>query len=368
LSNSNKDSIQQRIGAVKEERPRVRKLLSVQVNPVVILIWVALFLFLAFAPRFMGPALETDLALLMLWICLAESFNLFTGLTGYVNFGMVAFYGIGGYGLAMATTLWNMPPLEGVLLGGIFSALLALGMSFPTLRLRGAYFAIATLGIEQAIFVIFDNWNYVNSATGLTLPIRDYQPTQVYYTMLVVTAATVFTLTMVMRSKLGMALSAIRQQEETALSIGVNATLYKTLAFVLSGFFAGLGGATWFWNVTIIDPPGAFDTTITLTVISMAMLGGLGTLFGPALGAAILYYVENSVRANYANLHLVIFGIIIIVVVLLVPEGIMGFVLKRFRGFSLSRMGFSKSLSSESRGARTEQFLTQKAEEDSTRP
>jgi branched-chain amino acid transport system permease protein len=320
-------------------------LLAVQMNPIVILVWVALFLFLAFAPRFVGPSLETDLALLMLWICLAESFNLFTGLTGYVNFGMVVFYGVGGYGLAMSTTLWNLAPIVGVVIGGIFGALIALGMSFPTLRLRGAYFAIATLGIEQAIFVIFDNWGYVNSATGLTIPIPDYQPTQVYYTMLVVTAATVFTLTIVMRSKLGMALSAIRQQEDTALSIGVNATLYKTVAFVLSGFFAGLGGATWFWGVTIIDPPGAFDTTVTLTVISMAMLGGLGTLFGPAMGAGILYYVENYVRASYPNLHLVIFGLIIIVVVLIVPEGIMGFLSRRFLRFSLSRMGLSKTLS-----------------------
>ena len=368
MSNTNTGTNERGIRRVNQDHPRLRKLLSVQVNPVVILLWVVLFLFLAFAPRFVGAALETDLALLMLWICLAESFNLFTGLTGYVNFGMVAFYGIGGYGLAMATTLWNMLPLEGVLLGGIFSALLALGMSFPTLRLRGAYFAIATLGIEQAIFVIFDNWNYVNSATGLTLPIRDYQPTQVYYTMLIVTAATVFTLTIIMRSKLGMALSAIRQQEETALSIGVNATLYKTMAFVLSGFFAGLGGATWFWGVTIIDPPGAFDTTVTLTVISMAMLGGLGTLFGPVLGAAILYYVENSVRANYANLHLVIFGIIIVVVVLIVPEGIIGFVMKRFRGFSLSRMGLSRSRSGESAGSRAQYVSTQKKEEDKIRP
>ncbi len=346
---------------MQEERPKLRKILSIQLNPLVIILWVVLFLFLAFAPRFVGSALETDLALLMLWICLAESFNLFTGLTGYVNFGMVAFYGIGGYGLAMATTIWSMPPLEGVILGGIFSALLALGMSFPTLRLRGAYFAIATLGIQQAIFVIFANWNYVNSATGLILPISDYQPTQVYYTMLVVTAATVFTLIIVMRSKFGMALSAIRQQEETALSIGVNATLYKTLAFVLSGFFAGLGGATWWWGVTIIDPPGAFDTTVTLTVISMAMFGGLGTLLGPALGAAILYYVENTVRASYPYLHLVIFGIIIVVVVLLVPEGIIGFVTKRFRGFSLSRMGFSSSLGDES-------VASTKKEEDSSRP
>lgn len=350
----------------KKEKSGGERLRSLQLNPYVLLMWFALFLFLAFAPRFVNGGVETNLAYFMLWICLAQSFNLFTGLTGYVNFGNVVFYGIGGYSVAIATVLWNMSPLVGVLLGGVFSALLALGMSFPTLRLRGAYFAIGTLGIEQAIFVIFDNWKYVNSATGFTLPIPDYQPTQAYYTMLVVAASTVMVLMLVMKSKLGMALSAIRQQEETALSIGVNVTLYKTIAFVLSGFFAGLGGATWIWNLTFIDPPSGFDTVITLTVISMAMLGGLGTLFGPVVGAAILDYIETSTRQSYPYLHLIIFGIIIIVVVLIVPEGIVGFIQKTFRRFS-SKMTISRSLSSASSPSSSSPRQTPR-EEDRTKP
>ncbi|MDH2901566.1 MAG: branched-chain amino acid ABC transporter permease [archaeon] len=320
---------------------------SIQLNPYVLLVWLALFLILALAPRFVNSGLEAELAELMLYISLAQSFNLFTGLTGYVNFGNVVFYGIGGYGLAIATALWNMPPLLGVLLGGVFSAILALGMSFPTLRLRGAYFAIGTLAIEQAIFVIFDNWSYVNRAAGLTLPILDYQPTQTYYTLLLVAVATIIVLTIVMKSRLGLALSAIRQQEETALSIGVNATLYKTIAFVLSGFLAGLAGAAWFWNVTIVEPTGAFTTDVTLTVISMALLGGLGTFFGPVIGAAILEYIDIATRQNYPYIHLIVFGIIIIAVVLIIPDGIVGFAEKAFRRSPIGKkLALSKSLSS----------------------
>lgn len=339
-------------GQEKKERASNRSLGArlnfLHLNPYVLIVWLVLFLFLAIAPRFVNGGIVSDLTYFMLWICLAESFNLFTGLTGYVNFGNVAFYGLGGYGVAMATSLWNLPPLVGVLLGGIFSALLALGMSFPTLRLRGAYFAIATLGIEQAIFVIFENWPYVNEATGLTLPLSDYQPIQSYYTLLIVAALTVATLTIVMRSKLGMALSAIRQEEETALAVGVNATLYKTIAFVLSGFFAGLGGASWIWYVTIVDPTFAFPTQYSLITISMAMLGGLGTLFGPVVGAAILDYVDNLTRTNYPNLDLILFGVIIMLVVLIIPEGIIGFIQKILGRFSFSKTGISSTLSNAS--------------------
>jgi branched-chain amino acid transport system permease protein len=325
-----------------------KRLRSLQLNPYVLLVWLAFFLFLALAPTFVNIGVESNLAYFMLWICLAQSFNLFTGLTGYVNFGNVVFYGMGGYGVAIATSLWNMSPLFGVLLGGGFSALLALAMSFPTLRLRGAYFAIATLGIAQAILVIFDNWAYVNRVTGLTLPIPDHQPTQAYYTILVVAALTVIALTIVMKSKLGVALNAIRQQEETALSIGVNATLYKTIAFVLSGFFAGLGGATWIWYLGFIDPPSAFNTGITLTVISMALLGGLGTLFGPVVGAAVLDYIETYSRLSFPYLYLIIFGVTIMVVVLIIPDGILGFAQKMFRRFSPSKTDTAKALSKQS--------------------
>jgi branched-chain amino acid transport system permease protein len=281
---------------------------------------------LGVSPLFVDRSTVSLLFYLMMWVCLAQSFNLFTGLTGYVNFGNVVFYGVGAYAAAVAMALWDASPYLAVLLGGAFSALLALGMSFPTLRLRGAYFAIATLSIQQAVFVLFDNWGYVNTAAGISIPVKFYDPVLQYYAMLVVSVATVAAFFVVSRSRVGKALKAIRLQEETALSIGINSTLYKTTAFVISGFFAGLGGGTAIWNISFIDPTSGFPGTITLTVISMAMLGGLGTLIGPMIGSLILYVTGYYLLLQYPYLHLIMFGAIIMAVVLVLPNGIVGFV------------------------------------------
>jgi branched-chain amino acid transport system permease protein len=196
----------------------------------------------------------------------------------------------------------------------------------PTLRLRGAYFAIATLCINQAVFLIFDNWEAVGSAPGFTLPISYYQPINQYYVMLLVAAATVVSFYAVSRSRLGVAMRAIKQQEDTALSVGINSTLYKTVALVLSGFFAGMAGGTAIWQITIIDPPSAFDITFTVTSISMTMLGGLGTFLGPIIGAGILYEVTDYLSTTYPLFHLIVLGAIIMLVVLGIPDGIIGFV------------------------------------------
>jgi branched-chain amino acid transport system permease protein len=258
------------------------------------------------------------------WVVLAESFNMFSGLTGYVNFGHVVFYAVGGYVSALLMANTQASPYLAVLAGGLGSSVLALGISLPTVRLRGAYFAIATLCINEAMFVIFDNWDAVGSAVGFTLPVSYYQPVQQYYTMVAVAVLCVVTMSILTRSRFGVALKAIKQQESTANSIGINATYYKTVTLIISGFFAGMAGALAIWQITIIDPPSAFDITITVTSISMAMLGGLGTVVGPIIGAAILYELSDYLGLTYPFIHLIVLGVIIMAVVLVIPGGILG--------------------------------------------
>ncbi|MDG6898285.1 MAG: branched-chain amino acid ABC transporter permease, partial [Nitrososphaerota archaeon] len=280
---------------------------------------------LAVAPTFFARL--SLLFFILNWVVLSESFNIFAGLTGYVNFGHVVFYGIGGYVSALLMTNANVSPYLAVLAGGAGSALLALGISLPTTRLRGAYFAIATLSISEAVFVIFDNWQAVGSAPGFTLPMPEYYlPLEQYYTMVAVTVACVATAYLMTRSRFGVALRAIKQQESTANSIGINAAYYKTITLIISGFFAGLAGALAIWQITIIDPPSAFDITITVSSISMAMLGGLGTIVGPVIGGTILYGLSYYLGTNpvYQFTHLIILGVIIIAVVLVIPDGIVG--------------------------------------------
>jgi branched-chain amino acid transport system permease protein len=298
--------------------------------------WIAGFVLLALAAYVVSASLRSFLLFLLMWIALSQSFNMFTGLSGYVNFGFVAFYGLGGYGMTISLLNMSIPVYAAMILGGLLSALFAFVVSWPILRLRGAYFAIAMLSLAQALFVIFDNWNLVNSATGYTIPVSFYDPVLQYYYMLVVAAVTVFFLYLMMNSRLGLALKAVKQSEETAVSIGINATFYKAVALAISAFFAGLAGGAATWTITIIDPPSAFDTTITLTSISMSMLGGLGTITGPVIGALILYSIEHYFGLTLPYLHLIVFGIIIVSVVLLIPHGIMGEVMARLKRGSMS--------------------------------
>ena len=281
-----------------------------------------LVVLLLIAPNF---AERSVLFFILNWVVLAESFNIFAGLTGYINFGHVVFYGVGGYVGALLMGSAQASPYLAVLAGGATCVVLALGISIPTLRLRGAYFAIATLGINSAFFYIFNSWTAVGTAIGLELPVPYFQPVNEYYAMVVVAVTCVAATWLISRSKFGMALRAIRQQEGTANAIGINAAYYKALTLMLSGFFAGLAGALAIWQITFVDPTGAFSVNVTITAISMAMLGGLGTVAGPVIGGALLYEVMDYLKA-YPYIHLMILGVIIMAVVLALPDGILGWV------------------------------------------
>ncbi len=305
-----------------------------KVRTIELAVSVVLLAFLLAAPSFVARL--SVLFFILNWVVLSESFNMFAGLTGYVNFGHVVFYGVGGYVSALLMANAHISPYLAVLAGGLGSSLLAFGISLPTARLRGAYFAIATLSINEAMFVIFDNWDAVGSAPGFTLPLSYYLPVQQYYTMVVVAASSVAVMYLLTKSSFGVALQAIRQQESTASSIGINAAYYKTVTLIISGFFAGMAGALAIWEITIIDPPSAFDVTITVTAISMAMLGGLGSIVGPIIGGTILYELSDYLGLSYPFIHLIVLGVIIVGVVLLIPDGIVGAIR---RGFAWARRG-----------------------------
>lgn len=274
-----------------------------------------------------APSLVARISVLFFmlnWIVLSESFNMFAGLTGYVNFGHVVFYGVGGYAGALLMANSHLSPYLAVVAGGLAASALALGISLPTAKLKGAYFAIATLSINEAFFVVFDNWDAVGSAPGFSLPVSYYQPVPEYYAMAVVAVLCVAAMYAISRSKFGIALNAIKQQESTAGSIGINPAYYKMVTLVISGFFAGMAGALAIWQITFIDPPSAFDVTITVNSISMAMLGGLGTVAGPVIGGALLYELTDFLGLTYPYIHLIVLGLIILGVVLVIPDGILG--------------------------------------------
>lgn len=231
---------------------------------------------------------------LLKFVVLAQSFNIIAGYTGYVDFGHVAFFGLGTYVAGILLWKFHLDPLVPLIpiAAGIVVGLIAALVGLPALRLRGAYFAIAMLSFNESVRVIALNIpsRLAGGVDGIPYP-RIYNPAASYYGMLVLAiVATVFTYVMA-TSRFGIALKAIREDEDAAGVMGINTTLYKVAAFVIAAFFAGAVGGLDFWFTAYTSPELVFNTPMTVEMIAMTMFGGAGTVLGPIIGATSLYVV-----------------------------------------------------------------------------
>lgn len=263
------------------------------------------------------------LTLLFTFAVMAEGWNLIGGFTGYTDFGSVVFFGLGGYTTGLLMTKLKLPFLAGWLAGAALCTAFAVLMGLLLLRLRGHYFGIATLGTSFAVQQIIANWSTVTGGgTGISLPIYEFPNSVFYYIMLALLVAIVGVTWWLSRNRLGFGLLAIRENEQAAEVLGVNALQYKVTAYVLSGFFIGMVGGAYAYWITFIDPTTVFDVGITVEVIIMAVLGGAGSVFGPVVGACILTVVSEILNAYVPNAHLTVLGAIIVLVVLFIPNGV----------------------------------------------
>ncbi|MFQ5912321.1 MAG: branched-chain amino acid ABC transporter permease [Nitrospinota bacterium] len=276
------------------------------------------------------------ITLLFMWIGLAGCWNLMTGSTGYIDFGPVAYYGLGAYATAILMLKAGLHLIPAVLLGGCFSMLIAVPIAIPTLRLRGAYFAIATLALAEATKQIVLEWDKVTGieltggSHGLTLPLGSGN-TLFYYLMGAASFCVMGVAYWLRRSKTGYGLRAIREAEDAARASGVDALKLKTFAYGISAFFLGLlGGITGNW-LSYISPEDVFDINITIQMVVMALLGGLGTFLGPIVGATFLTIVSEILWARFVYTYLIIIGVIIVVLIIFMPQGIVG-LFRRERG------------------------------------
>jgi branched-chain amino acid transport system permease protein len=288
---------------------------------------------------------ERTVTTILMFVALAQAWNLIGGFTGYACFGQVVFFGIGGYTTAVIMvhahlSFWVALPLSGVV-AAAFGALIGL----PLLRLRGHYFAIATLGVAEGMREVVTNIpSLTGGGAGITLPTVGRQATTAYLgndgfflLFLVLAAGAVAVGGLVSRSKFGFALRAINQDEDAAGAMGVNTTRSKVVVFALSGFVTGLVGASYAFQQVTIFPARLFDSNITVLMVIMVVLGGSGTVLGPILGAVGLQYVSEYLRQNYTNVHTFLLGAIIIVAVVLLPQGVVSYIRDgtRTREFSL---------------------------------
>jgi len=265
-----------------------------------------------------------------MYAILAGAWNLIAGYAGYPAFGNVVFFGTGAYTTAILMVKVDLPFLVSLLAGGLFSFLYAGLLGPPVLRLKGHYFAIATVALDLATReVVFNMTGLTGGGSGLTLPLSPLSPKaffgRIYFLMLGILLLTILVTLVISGSRFGYGLRAIRADEDGAATLGVNTTLYKTAAWALSALFTGLAGGTYAYWTTYIEPSVVFDMRIAAQFTIMVFLGGAGTVLGPVLGAVILVLLSDLIWSRFLHLHTAILGFIIVLVVVFLPRGLMDF-------------------------------------------
>jgi branched-chain amino acid transport system permease protein len=265
---------------------------------------------------------------LLIFLVLAYSWNLIGGYTGYTHFGQVAFFGIGAYVGSLLIFHWNVPWYLAALAAALAGAITALPLGGAMLRLKGPYFAIGMFGLArvlEAFALGFDG--ITQGGTGIYLkPLDDLKP--LYYVVAAVAAVMMLLTWRLDNSRLGLKLLAIREDENAAESLGIPTTRLKIGAFVASAVAPAAMGCLYAVYLGFIDPPTAFASNIELTTIAMVLLGGMGTVLGPLLGAIVLSVVNEVLWANYPQIYLASVGVIVLLAVLFTPRGLVNIGMK----------------------------------------
>jgi branched-chain amino acid transport system permease protein len=262
---------------------------------------------------------------LFMLITLASNWNLTGGFTGYVDFGHAVFFGLGAYGTGIVMAKVGWPFVPALIIGAIVAGLFALLIGSATLRLKGPYFSISMLGTFVAMREIIRVLRpLTGGGTGLTLPPYLNRPLFYYVTLIMAILVVAFVWWLIKRTEFGTTLIAIREDEIGAEMRGINTTLHKITIFMIGAVLTGFVGGLWAYQNTFIDPDVVFFESRTVEMVMMVMLGGLGTVAGPVVGATALYWLRDILWANLLQFHLIAQGIILILIVLFVPEGIVG--------------------------------------------
>jgi len=290
----------------------------------------------AFFPYLVSGFWIRLLTSIFLYAILAQGLNIIAGFTGYAAFGNMIFFGLGGYTVGVLMVKAGTPFFPAMIAAGAVGMIVAILIGMPLLRLKGHYFALASLGAAEAVRQIMDNLtDLCGGAMGLTLPQMAGKPGQVnlsfYYLifvlLLIFFAATYF----VSKNRLGYALKAIKANEEAADAMGVNTTLYKIVAWAISGFFTAIAGGVYAYWFTFIEPATVFDVMIVVKLFVILLLGGAGTVMGPLYGAFIFEGISEIVWSRFLNLHMGILGIVVILIVFFIPNGLIDTVRRGFR-------------------------------------
>jgi branched-chain amino acid transport system permease protein len=263
-----------------------------------------------------------------MFVGLSESWNLLGGYTGYVSLGHIAFFSTGAYTTAVFMNRFGISPFITAILGGVFSAVLAALVGYPVLRLKGAYFTISSLLLAVVMQLIFMNWDFVGSSTGLwykLLPVSiEVNRVLFYEAMLIVATAITLVVRYVERSKFGAGLVAIREDEDVAKTMGINTPWLKMKAFILGAFLAGVVGGIYGYYMSYVHPEVTFSMNTSLLILLMSFFGGCRSWSGPLLGAVVLS-LANQLIVTFigAEISRILYGLLLVVVIIFMPDGVM---------------------------------------------
>lgn len=269
-----------------------------------------------------------------MWVVIGSSWNLLAGYTGQVSFGHAMFFGVGAYTAGILFTKLGISPWWGMMFGGIASMMIGLFVGWVCFRLRGPYFALATLAGGEIFRLIATNWeSLTDGMVGILIMQTFRSKIPYYYVALALAAVCVYSIHIVMQSKWGYYFVSIREDQDAAESLGINTTLYKNISLLISSFFTGMAGAFYMNYMAFIDPQVVFSLHyISIMAILVGIVGGVATIMGPAVGAFVMVGVQETFRSAFFGLapkwisesHALVFGLLVIFVIMFLANGIVG--------------------------------------------
>ncbi len=299
-------------------------------NRIRFIVILSLLMVLATLPYWASRYTVSVLLLVFLYMALAMMWNLLAGYSGLISLGQQMFIGLGGYTLAVFSMYYKFPVFPSVLLGGVLSVILALLISLPIFRMKGVYFAIGTWIIAEALGISFSNWKYVRYGMGLFIqPGYKLSMSSIYYAAMIISIGSLLLVYLLLRSNLGLALMAIRDDDVASEAVGVNIFRCKLTCFLISAFISGMASSVIYLNTIFIQPFEAFGIGWTVKLLFIVIIGGMGTLEGPIVGAVVFVLLQQFL-SEYVGFNLMILGTITILVIFFMPKGIMGTLQKKF--------------------------------------
>ena len=297
--------------------------------------YIIIMLIFCLLPVFIKRAFSVNVLILsLIWAIMGLGWNVIGGYGGQVSNGHAVFYAFGAYTSALCMNWFEMSPWISMWIGAAISTGFAVIIGMPLLRLKGHYFAIATMALAECTRIIFTNWDFVGGATGISCNNRNLpewyslqfqEKYPMYYICLGFMALTILAVKIVGSSRFGYGLRAIKENEDAAMSSGVNAPGSKLAAYIISAVIVSIAGSLYAQYVQYIDPVSLLPIANSMLIVLVCVMGGIGTVWGPVLGALLMTHINEysrAVFARFSGLNLVIYGILVIIIVLFLPEGL----------------------------------------------